>query len=71
MKGDDLYQKAREIWYFLYICVGATDMTYPPPGKGTKMPLLRKNASKGDISGITKKDDIHPKRYGIFAEIPD
>ena len=23
------------------------------------------------VSGITKKDDIHPKRYGIFAEIPD
>ena len=41
-----------------------------PPVKETKMPLLQKNASKGDISGITKKDDIHPKRYGIFAEIP-
>ena len=36
MKGDDLYQKAREIWYFLYICVGATDMTYPPPWQRNK-----------------------------------
>ena len=30
-------------------------MTYPRPGKGTKMPLPRTNASKGDISDITKK----------------
>ena len=41
-----------------------------PPGKRTKMPLPQKNASKGDMSGITKKGDIHRKRYGIFAEIP-
>ena len=28
-------------------------------GKKTKMP--RKNTPKGDISGITEKDDIHPR----------
>ena len=69
MKGDDLYQKAREIWHFLYICVGTIGMTLPP-GKRTKMPLPQKNPPKGDMSGITKKDDIRRKRYGIFAEIP-
>ena len=42
----------------------------PPPGKKTKMPLLRKNTSKGDISGIAKKDDIHPRKYSISAETP-
>ena len=42
MKGDDLYQKAREIWYFLYICVGATDMTYPPLLKKQRCPCSGK-----------------------------
>ena len=42
MKGDDLYQKAREIWYFLYIRVGATDMTYPPLLKKQRCPCSGK-----------------------------
>ena len=36
----------------------------------TKMPLPRKNTPEGDISSITKKDDIHPRKYGISAETP-
>ena len=59
MKEDDLYQRPLEIWYFLYICVGVTSMA-----------LSRKNTHKGDISGISEKDDIHPGKFGISAEIP-
>ena len=45
-------------------------MTFPPGRKKTRMPLPRKNTPRGDISGITKKDDVHPGKYGIFTEIP-
>ena len=27
---------------------------------------LPKNTLKNDISGIIEKDDIHPRKYGIF-----
>ena len=37
--------------------------------KKAKIPLSRKNASKGNISGTTEKIDIHPRKYGISAEI--
>ena len=36
----------------------------------TKMILSRKNTLKGDTSGITEKDDIRPRKYGISVEIP-
>ena len=36
--------------------------------KKTKMTLPRKKTIS-DISGIIKKDEIHPKAYGISAEI--
>ena len=42
----------------------------PPPGHKTKMPFPRKNTPKGDISGITEIDDIHPRKYSISAETP-
>ena len=35
-----------------------------------KMIFSRKNTPKDDISGITTKDDIHPRKYGISIEIP-
>ena len=38
--------------------------------KRTKLPLPLKNTPRGDISGIAEKDDVHPRKYGIFAEIP-
>ena len=53
-----------EIWYFLYISVGVTNTT-----KKQRWPCPPKK-SKGDISGITKKDYIHPRKYGISPEIP-
>ena len=37
--------------------------------KKTKIPLSRKNASKGNICGTTEKNYIHPRKYGIYAEI--
>ena len=43
------------------------DITLLP--KKAKMIFFRKNALKGDISGITEKDDIHPMKYGISVEI--
>ena len=30
----------------------------------------QKNTLKVDICGITEKDDIYPRKYGIFIEIP-
>ena len=41
---------------------------YPSTKKKANLP--RKNTLKSDISGITKKDDIHPRKYGISVEIP-
>ena len=61
-------KKALEIWCFLYICVGVTAMTLPSWKKKLRCPCHeKKNIS--DISGIIEKDDIHPKTYGISAEI--
>ena len=51
-------KKRVEIWYFLHVCVAYQAWHYPP-GRKTKMPP--KNTPKGDISGINKKDDIHPR----------
>ena len=46
-------------------------MIFPPsPSKKTNMSLPRKNTPKGDISGITEKDYIHPRKYSISAETP-
>ena len=69
MKEDDLYQKTHGNMIFPYICVGITSMALPSSRK-RKMLLSRKNTPRGDISGITKKDDIHPGKYGNSAEIP-
>ena len=52
-------KKRVEIWYFLYICVGVTGVTLPSWQK--KQRCREKNAPKGDISGITEKDDIHSR----------
>ena len=32
------------------------------------MIFSRKNTLKDDISGITEKDDIHPRKYGISSD---
>ena len=60
-------KKRVEIWYFLYVCIGVTGVTLPSWQKNKD---AQKNTPKGDISGITEKDDIHPRKYGISAEIP-
>ena len=44
--------------------------TVPASGKKAKIPLPQKSTPKGDISGITQKDDIHPRKYCISAETP-
>ena len=56
-------------WYFLGIWVDVTGVTLPFWQK-SKDTLATENTPKGDIFGITKKDDIHPRKYGISAEIP-
>ena len=43
---------------------------YHRSAEKSKMILSRKNTLKGDTSGITEKDDIHPRKYGISVEIP-
>ena len=69
---DDLSKKKNkknmEIWYFC-VYVKMLQISYYPSTK-KKLIFPRKNTLKSDISGITKKDDIHPRKYGISVEIP-
>ena len=53
---------------FLCKCKNVTNIILPFYQKKANLP--RKNTLKSDISGITKKDDIHPRKYGISVEIP-
>ena len=62
-------KKRMEMWYFLYIRVGAANMTLPSWQK-KKILLPPKNIPKDDFSVISKKDDAHPRKYDISAEIP-
>ena len=39
-------------------------------GEKAKIILCRNNTLKGDISSVTEKDDIHPRKYGISVEVP-
>ena len=77
MKEDGFYPK--NAWKYGIFCISATALNPrnfprppppPPPGHKTKMPFPRKNTPKGDISGITEIDDIHPRKYSISAETP-
>ena len=52
---------------YMYKCY-KYDITLLP--KKAKIIFSRKNKLKGDISDITVKDDIHPRKYGISVEIP-
>ena len=72
MKEEDFYQKTRGNMVFSVNMRRRYkhDIAPPAPGKKTKMPLPRKNTSKGDISGIAKKDDFHPRKYIISPETP-
>ena len=45
-------------------------MILPFCQKKAKIIFSRKNTLKGDISGITEKDDIHARKYGLSVEIP-
>ena len=47
--------------FFVY-SVAVTSMTLPSWQRKTKLLLRRKNTPKGDITGITEKDDIHPRK---------
>ena len=59
-------------WKYGIFCIyaQALQVRHWPPGKETKMPLPQKNTPKGDISRITEKDDIYPRKYSIAAETP-
>ena len=70
MKEEDLYQKTLGNMVFSVYMRRRHKHDIAHLAKKTKMPLSRKNTSRGDISGITKKDDIHPGKNGIFADIP-
>ena len=62
---DGFYQKMRGNMVFSVLYMRRRykhDIARPPAGRETKMPLTRKNSPKGDISGITEKDDIHPRK---------
>ena len=62
---DGFYQKMRGNMVFSVLYMRRRykhDIAPPPAGRETKMPLTRKNSPKGDISGITEEDDIHPRK---------
>ena len=66
---DDLYQKTRENMVFSVYMRRRYKHDVTLLAKKTRMILPRKNTPRGDISGITEKDDVHARKYGIFAEI--
>ena len=71
MKEDGFYSK--NAWKYGILCIYAKALQAqhcPPPGHKAKIPFPRKNTPKGDISGITEKDGIHPRKYSISAETP-
>ena len=59
MKDDALYQQTRGIMTFSVYMRRRYRCEIAPLAKKTKM--TRENTPKGDISGITEKDDIHPR----------
>ena len=64
MKEDDFYQKTRGNMVFsVYMRRSTSTALGPQQKKKKKDTLSRKNTPKGDISGITGKDDIHPRNY--------
>ena len=70
MKEDDLYQKTCENMVFSGYMRRRYKHDVALLAKKTRMTLPRKNTPRGDISGITEKDNVYPRKYGIFAEIP-
>ena len=48
----------------MYICINVTNMILPFCQNS------KENTIKGDISGITEKDDIRLRKYNISVEIP-
>ena len=66
---DDLSQIIhRNMFFSLYINKNIANIILPFCQK-TKITFSWKNTPKGDISGVTGKDDIHPKKYDISVEI--
>ena len=59
MKEDDLYQKTRGNMIFSVCMRRRIRRGITPLAKKKRCP--EKNTPKGDILGITKKDDIHPR----------
>ena len=59
MKEDDLYQKTRGNMIFSVCMRRRIRRGITPLAKKQRCP--EKNTPKGDILGITKKDDIHPR----------
>ena len=67
---NDLFQKIHGNMIFsvyLYKCYKYDVILL---SKKAKIIFTRKNTLKVDISGITEKDDIHPRKYGTSVEIP-
>ena len=56
------------VYFINDIILYYTQIWYYPSAKA-KIIFSQKNTLKGDISGITEKDDIHPRKYGISVEI--
>ena len=67
---DGFTQKSHEnmiLSVYMYNCY-QYDITLLP--RKSNIMFSQKNTLKVEICGITEKDDIYPRKYGIFIEIP-
>ena len=58
-----------KIWYFLYICINVTNIILPLCLKKGNIMFSQKNTPKSDISCITGKYYIYPRKYNVLVEI--
>ena len=70
-ENEGRWSLSKNEWKYGIFCICVGDYKHDiAPRQKAKMPLPRKNTPKGDISGITEKDDIDPRKYSISAETP-
>ena len=68
-KKDDLSQKIYGNMIFCVYMYKCYKYDVTPLSNKAKITFSRKNTLQGDISGITEKDDIHLRKYGVSVEI--
>ena len=71
LKGWSFQKKKNALEYDLFSNIWKDGISFLPKiwFFFVRQIFSRKNPPKGDISGITEKYDIHPRKYGISVEI--